>query len=139
MRQAFDAMGRLRQELEIKPGNAEYDWSDKKLKLLRESLPGIRRDVRDTPLFAVAQLATQDTSDQKDRKMSLATITKRIMGREISELKVQGLRGELFPKDGLKDAVVVLHFWEYRDKPLTAPYGQVGYLDFLYQSTKNRG
>ena len=61
------------------------------------------------------------------------------MGKEISELKVQGLKGEPFPKDGLKDAVVVLHFWEYRDKPLVAPYGQVGYLDFLYQKYQKQG
>ena len=139
MRQAFDTMGKLREQLEIKPGKAEYDWSDDQLKLLRGSLPEIRRDLRGTPLFEVAQLATQDASDQKDRKTTIAAITKRTMGREISELKVQGLKGELFPKDGLKDAVVVLHFWEYRDKPLTAPYGQVGYLDFLYQKYQKQG
>ena len=139
MRQAFGTMGKLREQLEIKPGKAEYDWSDQQLKLLRGSLPEIRRDLRDTPLFEVAQLATQDASNQKDRKTTIAAITKRIMGREISELKVQGLKGELFPKDGLKDAVVVLHFWEYRDKPLTAPYGQVGYLDFLYQKYQKQG
>ncbi len=139
MRQAFGTMEKLREQLEIKPGKAEYDWSDQQLKLLRGSLPEIRRDLRDTPLFEVAQLATQDASNQKDRKTTIAAITKRIMGREISELKVQGLKGELFPKDGLKDAVVVLHFWEYRDKPLTAPYGQVGYLDFLYQKYQKQG
>ena len=27
--------------------------------------------------------------------------------------------------------MLVLHFWDYRDKPLRQPYGQVGYLDFL--------
>ena len=139
MRQAFGTMGKLREQLEIKPGKAEYDWSDQQLKLLRGSLPEIRRDLRDTPLFEVAQLATQDASNQKDRKMTIAAITKRIMGREISELKVRGLKGEMFPKDGLKDSVVVLHFWEYRDKPLTAPYGQVGYLDFLYQKYQKQG
>lgn len=29
--------------------------------------------------------------------------------------------------------MVVLHFWTYRDAPLEEPYGQVGYLDFLYR------
>ena len=139
LRQAFDTMAQLRDQLEVKPGNTQYDWSDEQLKLLRELLPRIRQKLRGTPLFQVAQLATQDASDQKDRKLTIAAITKRIMGKEISELKVQGLKGEPFPKDGLKDAVVVLHFWEYRDKPLVAPYGQVGYLDFLYQKYQKQG
>ena len=139
LRQAFGTMAQLRERLKIKPGDTQYDWSDEQLKLLRESLPKIRRDLRETPLFQVAQLATQDASDQKDRKVTIAAITKRIMGQEIDELKIQGLKGEPFPKDGLKDAVVVLHFWEYRDKPLTAPYGQVGYLDFLYQKYQKEG
>ena len=139
MRQAFDTMAQLREQLKVKPGDTEYDWGDEQLKLLRESLPKIRRDLRDTPLFQVAQLATQDASAQKDRKTTIAAITKRIMGQEIGELKIQGLKGEPFPKDGLKDTVVVLHFWEYRDKPLTAPYGQVGYLDFLYQKYQKQG
>jgi alkyl hydroperoxide reductase subunit AhpC len=139
LRQAFDTMAQLRDQLEVKPGNTQYDWSDEQLKLLRELLPRIRQKLRDTPLFQIAQLATQDASDQKDRKLTIAAITKRIMGKEVSELKVQGLKGEPFPKDGLKDAVVVLHFWEYRDKPLVAPYGQVGYLDFLYQKYQKQG
>ena len=31
---------------------------------------------------------------------------------------------------------VVLHFWNYSDKPLSEPYGQVGYLDFLSNQRK---
>src|SRR6202042_2516858 len=38
----------------------------------------------------------------------------------------------------LKDKVVVLHFWQYRGEPLTEPYGQVGYLDFLNSNCKRR-
>jgi hypothetical protein len=35
--------------------------------------------------------------------------------------------------------VTVLHFWEYRDEPLEEPYGQVGYLDFLYHQRGRAG
>ena len=33
----------------------------------------------------------------------------------------------------------MLHFWDYRDEPLKEPYGQVGYLDFMYQRRKPDG
>ena len=35
--------------------------------------------------------------------------------------------------------MTVLHFWDYRDVPLKEPYGQVGYLEFLYQKRKDQG
>lgn len=33
----------------------------------------------------------------------------------------------------------MLHFWDYRDEPLKEPYGQVGYLEFLYDKHKGKG
>ena len=39
--------------------------------------------------------------------------------------------GSLNSKD-LNGKTVVPHFWKYADKPLSEPYGQVGYLEFLY-------
>ena len=138
-RQAFDTMVQLREKLQVKPGNKQYVWTDEQLKVLRETLPVIRRSLRDTPLFEIAQLATQDVSKQKDRKVTIAAITKRTMGKQLNSLPLQSLKGKPFPEDGLKNSVVVLHFWEYRDKPLEAPYGQVGYLDFLYQKYQKQG
>ena len=31
---------------------------------------------------------------------------------------------------------MVLHFWDYRDAPLSEPYGQTGYLEFLFNQKK---
>ena len=41
--------------------------------------------------------------------------------------------------EDLKGQVTVLHFWDYRSEPLEEPYGQVGYLDFLYGKRKEAG
>ena len=35
--------------------------------------------------------------------------------------------------------VTLLHFWDYRDEPLQEPYGQVGYLEFLYGQRQSAG
>ncbi|TWW09775.1 hypothetical protein E3A20_10930, partial [Planctomyces bekefii] len=34
-------------------------------------------------------------------------------------------------RDSLKGKTVILHFWDYKDSPLSEPYGQTGYLEFL--------
>ena len=31
---------------------------------------------------------------------------------------------------------MILHFWDYRDTPLSEPYGQTGYLEFLFNQKK---
>ena len=36
----------------------------------------------------------------------------------------------------LKGKTVILHFWQYADKPLSEPYGQVAYLEFLFNKRK---
>ncbi|MEO2023061.1 MAG: hypothetical protein ABGX05_14675, partial [Pirellulaceae bacterium] len=89
VRQAFDTMVELREKLQVKPGSKQYAWTDEQLKILRETLPGIRRSLRDTPLFEIAQLATQDVSKQKNRKVTMAAITKRTMGKQLSSLPLQ--------------------------------------------------
>jgi peroxiredoxin len=38
--------------------------------------------------------------------------------------------------ESLKGKVVILHFWKYSEKPLSEPYGQVGYLEFLSSRRK---
>jgi peroxiredoxin len=54
-------------------------------------------------------------------------------------LELQDLSGKAVAPDDFKGKVTVLHFWEYKDSPLEEPYGQVGYLDFLYRKRKAAG
>jgi hypothetical protein len=61
------------------------------------------------------------------------------MGKKITKTGFKSLRGSDFSDQQLDDGVVVLHFWGYQDKPLREPYGQVGYLDFLYRKYSSKG
>ena len=47
--------------------------------------------------------------------------------------------GKMISDADVKNSVVVLHFWQYRGEPLTEPYGQIGYLDFLNGKRKKLG
>jgi peroxiredoxin len=42
-------------------------------------------------------------------------------------------------EDAFKGQITVLHFWEYQAEPLVEPYGQVGYLEFLYNKRRKLG
>ena len=55
------------------------------------------------------------------------------------ELTLPGISGGSLTTADLAGQVTILHFWEYRDQPLKEPYGQVGYLEFLFQSARRRG
>jgi thiol-disulfide isomerase/thioredoxin len=61
------------------------------------------------------------------------------MGKTLTKTGFQTLRGSDFSDEKLNGGVVVLHFWGYQDKPLREPYGQVGYLDFLYRKYNDKG
>src|SRR5690606_32125131 len=54
-------------------------------------------------------------------------------------LKLNDLDGTPIDPAVLKNKIVVLHFWEYDNDVLTAPYGQVGYLDFLHRKRGKLG
>jgi hypothetical protein len=60
-------------------------------------------------------------------------------GRAVEPFEARGAGDVKFSADDLRDRVTVLHFWEYRDEPLTEPYGQVGYLEFLFGKRKEAG
>ena len=68
-----------------------------------------------------------------------AQLVARHQGEPLPAISLPGLSGGTLTNADLADQVTVLHFWEYRDEPLKEPYGQVGYLEFLYQKRKEQG
>ena len=46
--------------------------------------------------------------------------------------------GGTLASDSLKGKTVILHFWDYKDAPLTEPYGQTGYLEFLFNKRRDQ-
>ena len=64
---------------------------------------------------------------------------KKLVGQEAPKWKLKLVDGTTFSSSDAKDKVVVLHFWQYRGEPLSEPYGQIGYLDFLNNKRKKLG
>ena len=136
---AYNQFLSLRDQLIEGTRGTELSWNKEQLTLLRAGLEKATSSVVETPLVAIAARAKQDARDQKGRSGGVALLESRSMGKEITKTGFTPLKGSAFTDQQLNDGVVVLHFWEYQDKPLKEPYGQVGYLDFLYRKYSSKG
>jgi peroxiredoxin len=60
------------------------------------------------------------------------------MNSPAPEFTLNLVSGNTLTSQSLKGQTVVLHFWDYRDAPLAEPYGQTGYLEFLYNRRRQQ-
>lgn len=136
---AFDKLLKVRDNLRRAPRTERGEWSDSQLKRLKADLPADLKLASESPLAAVYKAALADVNDQKGRSSAVAALREKIVGTPAGELKLQDLSGKPVTNEDIVGHVTVLHFWEYKDSPLEEPYGQVGYLDFLYRKKKEAG
>ena len=135
----IDRLTALRGKLNLAPRSHQIDWKAEQLTMLREQLPGVVEIATGTPLAGLVAAAQRDLALQSGRSDAVANLSARFEGRVIEDFSTKGLAGETFNKADLTGQVTVLHFWDYRDEPLKEPYGQVGYLDFMYHRRKAGG
>jgi len=136
---AFDAFIALRGKLNLPAQSQEVEWKAEQIALLTAQVPELQKKLAGTALEKVAAAAKRDIDLQADRHSAVSDHASKYMGHEVQKFSVSGLGADTLSADDLKGNVTVLHFWEYRNEPLKEPYGQVGYLDFLYQRRKGEG
>jgi alkyl hydroperoxide reductase subunit AhpC len=132
----FTAFTNLRDELALQPAELDVPWKPGQLEKFLAAYPKLKPQLTFAPLVELAQVAEQDAQTQSQRSDSLAALQKQALGKTLEKFKLQGTAGEELTSAALPNHVTVLHFWDYRDTPLEAPYGQVGYLDFLARAKK---
>jgi hypothetical protein len=135
---AFNALGALVAKLNVPAGAQEVTWNDAQLTTLREGLPGVSELAVATPLAGFIGAARRDLDVQTGRSDGVAELAVKCVGRAVEPFAVRGV-AEGLSEEGLRGQVSILHFWDYRDEPLKEPYGQVGYLDFMYHRRKTAG
>ncbi len=136
---AFERLAALSGKLGLTAGAEEIDWKNGQLDLLREQLPQLAELAVATPLAKLVTAAQRDLEAQSGRTSGVAELAAKFGGRAVEDFSAKGFAGEALSLAELKDQVTVLHFWDYRDEPLKEPYGQVGYLDFIYHRRKPAG
>ncbi len=128
---AFAGLLELRDQLKVESRDHRVAWNDEQTGLLKKQLPPIIAATKGGPLEKVTRSAWSDAKEQKDRNVTIAAMRKRAVGQPFHPFDLEDLSGKHFGNADLKGRVTVFHFWQYRDKPLEEPYGQVGYVDYL--------
>ena len=136
---AFDVFNKFRTKVDIDRLEKEIVWDDEQIETFRGDIDRLVSVAEETPLSAVARLAQADLKTQKGRSGGVATLMTRAIGKVVEAPGFELYRGDSYSDESLAEGVTVLHFWEYRSSPLEQPYGQVGYLDFLYRKYKEQG
>jgi peroxiredoxin len=70
---------------------------------------------------------------------SLAKLSTQFVGKPAPAFSLKTARGDQVSLADFKGKPLVLHFWEYRSEPKIAPYGETGYLDFLWRQRQKQG
>ncbi len=125
--------------LKREPRTEAADLKEPELVALAASLPTAEQAITTGPLVKLLAAAKSDLSVQKDRASEVAEMAARFEGQMSPEFSLEGLAGAKLSAADFKGQVTILHFWDYRDEPLREPYGQIGYLDFLFDKRKAEG
>ena len=107
------------------------ELSDAQLKAAAAVIDRLATESAKTPFDRYAKIIRRDIAAQQQRVTDVAGLEKKFVGTKAPRLTLKKLTGGTVSPKELEDSIIVLHFWEYRNKPLVEPYGQVGYLDFL--------
>jgi hypothetical protein len=136
---AFAAFISLRDQLELDLPSKEVVWDDAQLKLLRAQSDKLIDIAKTTTLADLSLIAKKDVQSQNGRRGGVAALMTRALGQVVTATGFELYRGASFEDASLKGKVTILHFWDYKDSPLSPPYGQVGYLDFLARKYTDKG
>lgn len=135
----FQKLFELREKLGYAGRATRIDWNDKQLDVLKDTAPRLG-GLKDIAILAgVVRSVEQDVKNQRGRAGAVASLRDKAVGQPIGKWTLPALRGDPLDSSKLVNQVTVLHFWEYRDVPLEEPYGQIGFLDFLYRKRSGAG
>lgn len=135
----FGALEKLRGTLVRPPRTAEPELSAQQRQALSDALPIAQAAVQTAPLAAIVRQAERDLTLQTERAGDVEQLAAKFLGQPAAAFRLRGMGGESLTHADLAGHVTLLHFWEYRDEPLREPYGQVGYLEFLYSQRQAKG
>lgn len=136
---AHQALSALLEKLEHRALSRRAAWNEEQLAQLKEALPEILQQAKDTPLAKLALQAAGDAKLKEGLAGTLKKLREEYVGKNVPQFKLSpaSLAGKPITDESLKGKVSVLHFWSYQDAPLVEPYGQIGYLDFLHRKRKD--
>lgn len=129
----------LRQQLGGPSDAPQRRWTDEQLALLKTTLPQLEAEITSEGFQSLIRQALVESKEEHSRVGALDSLRQKALTRTLSEVELEAVTGEPLGRTDLAGKVAVIHFWDYREEPLREPYGQVGYLDFLFRKYEEQG
>jgi peroxiredoxin len=134
----LEALVKLQQDLKRAENETKPELSEAQLQMAAAIAGKLEEQAAETPFSRLAAVIAKDVKSQSQRAGDVESLAKKFVGEAAPSFGLKTLGGAEVSPDERKDKVVVLHFYKYHGEPLQEPYGQVGYLDFISNSTKKR-
>lgn len=136
---AFSSLIALQTALRRTGEQTQVELTPEQLELVRKTAPQLEKEATGTIWSRLVESITRDSLQQQKRLDGVAGMRQKLVGQAAPEWKLKLTDGNTITSSDMTGKVVVLHFWQYRGEPLTEPYGQIGYLDFLNSKRKKLG
>jgi peroxiredoxin len=129
----FNSLVDLQKDLKRRADETSPVLHQNQLEAAATALAPLVESAKQTPLETLVADADKDVREQLERDQGLGGLAKKLVGQPAPPFTLESLDGKKVSLTELTEGgrIVLLHFWKYHDDPLTEPYGQVGYLDFL--------
>ena len=130
------ALTELQAGLKRRPDSQLAELSPRQVSDAVVRMPALSEMAKETPLQELVYRVQRNLDQQQQRVAQTMKRQSELLDRSAPEFSLNLISGGHLASDALHGKVVILHFWPYTEKPLSEPYGQVGYLDFLYNKRK---
>ncbi len=135
-KQLMDQLLTLQGTLKRRPDSHLSELSSRQIADVTAVLEHCLTLARGTPLELLVKQIKTDAEQQQKRLASTETRAAELKDTDAPQFKLSLMDGATLESASLAGKTVILHFWDYRDAPLSEPYGQTGYLEHLYNQKK---
>jgi hypothetical protein len=140
IRRPLDGLLILQRQLKRAEDDQSAELSEAQLKLIAEQVKTLESQAESTPFEGLVATIIRDVNSQSRRSDDVDSLARRMTGKAAPAIRLKTLEGEAVPAADLAGKIVLLHFWTYQGDPFPPePYGQVGFLDYLYHRRNKLG
>jgi alkyl hydroperoxide reductase subunit AhpC len=131
---------RLQEALKRSDDDKSPDLTEAQLGLAAAAIKSLEQQAEGTPFDQLVAAIGRDVNSQSRRSGDVESLAKRFIGKPVPALQLKALDGEAIPATEHAGKIVLLHFWSYEGEPFPPePYGQIGFLDYLYHRRNKLG
>ena len=112
------------------------ELSTRQIRTASESVPDISNSARGTLLNETVLRISRDVARQQRRVSQTMERQDQLLNKPAPGFSLNLISGGTLESQSLAGKTIVLHFWKYSDRPLSVPYGQIAYLQFLFDKRK---